>query len=118
MQSLQMFERFCGSENSIIYVMVTAPPLFSAPRVRVGLRVRDRVCGSGPGGNACGPCIARSPPTKISLHAAAGIQKIRILRTAFSLFYTLPPAIQTLTIVCISFGSLNRYFANFAPDPP
>lgn len=101
MQS-EIIGRSYGCENSNIYVMVTAPPLFSAPGV--GDRGRDL---------AVAP-YQKPPP------ALQPSQKILILRTAFSSFTFCRQHLDTpdqSVIKSTRFGSLNRYFAYFAPDP-
>ena len=83
--AVRIIEGFCGSENSIIYVMVTAPPLFSAPRG----------WGSGPGsgsGFGIGLPKSRRPPSSLpkSPHFADRL---------FS-FYILPPAFRHIMTIC------------------
>lgn len=71
-------EGFCGCENSIIYVMVTAPPLFSAPPgpgsgsgsgsgLRIGIGAEDRNPEAAP---AVSVSPGRRPPKFLCLPAA------------------------------------------------
>ena len=105
--------------------MVTAPPLFSAPRSGPGLRLRVRVrdCGSGSEpriGTRRQRLRCLYLPVAAHQNFSACLQrpaKNPSFADSFFILLHLPPAIQTPTIVCLSFGSLNRYFAYFIPDP-
>ena len=91
--------------------MVTAPPLFSAPPgsgLGFGIGPADQDRGQTAG------CIAQPKSTA----CPEAPPKNPYFADSLFILLHLPPAIQTPTIVCISFGSLNRYFAYFAPGPP
>ena len=116
--AVRIFEGSYGCENSIIYVMVTAPPLFSAPRVRAWASVSGSGLGLRFGVWPLGQRV-RSGSAGLSNFSRWLQRHAKNPHFADGILFLLhlPPAIQTLTIVCLSFGSLNRYFAYFAPDP-
>ena len=114
----EIIEGSYGCENSIIYVMVTAPPLFSAPRVRVWASASGSGLGLRFGVWPLGQRV-RSGWSGLS-NFSRWLQrhaKNPYFADGILFLLHLPPAIHTLTIVCLIFGSLNRYFAHFASDP-
>ena len=96
----QTFERFDGCENSNIYVIVTDPRLFSAPGV--GVRVRDQGSAPGPKSRCRPPGTPKNPYFADTLFPFAFCHQI----------------LRQIVVMCLNFGSHNKYSTNFRPNPP